>query len=162
MMKFLKKSGYTDYAGSSKYFRDDNKDIDQVVIDKQKRNIIWIQEFSKKIVTLVSILYVGITIYFGIVVSMSFQTGYVSGIDTFISEMNNTFRDIIGGYIVKSAVENVVKIGGNYYIGIIDAKIRNLQNQPIQQNIQPPHVEDPRPNPEVNDVHFESPDGNDI
>ena len=53
----------------------------------------------------------------------------MSGIDTLISEVNLTFREIVGGYIVKSAVENASKIIGNYVVGVIDAKLNAAREE---------------------------------
>ena len=51
----------------------------------------------------------------------------MSGIDTLIAENNSTFREIVGGYIIKAAIENAVKIAGNYYIGITDGRLKALK-----------------------------------
>ena len=59
----------------------------------------------------------------------------MSGIDTLIAENNATFRDIVGGYIIKAAIENAVKIAGNYYIGITDARLRAMKNQLVKEGI---------------------------
>ena len=34
-------------------------------------------------------------------------------LDTLISESNLTFREVIGGYIIKAATENAIKIAGS-------------------------------------------------
>ena len=38
------------------------------------------------------------------------QTGYITTLDTLIEETHTTFRDVIGGYIIKAATENVLRI----------------------------------------------------
>ena len=97
------------------------KDMKQ--IEKNKKYIVWIQEFSKKIVTVTFILYVLSMLFTLWLAYSTFETGVVSSLDTMISEINQTFRDVIGGYIIKSAVENSFKIGGNYFIGLANAKL---------------------------------------
>lgn len=132
------KSGYKDYASMSDYFTDENKEMmnkDIHDVEKQKKFIVWVQEFSKKIIIVVFALYIIMTLFCAYVVYKSWQLGIISGIDTLISEINNTFRDIVGGYIIKSAVENAIKIGGNYYVGIIDAKLKSMKHDLKKKDI---------------------------
>lgn len=126
----MKKNAYHDYAKASEYFTDDNALLEQEIRDaeKQKKFIVWVQEFSKKIVVVIFVFYILISLASVGLVIASFQQGFISGIDTLIAETNATFRDIIGGYIIKAAIENAVKIGGNYYIGICDARLRAMKN----------------------------------
>lgn len=102
-------------------------------IEKNKKYVSWIQEFSKKIVVVTFLLYFITSIFSIVLVYLSFQSGSISGIDTLIVETNNTFRDIIGGYIIKSAIENAVKIGGNYYIRMANNKLNILESK-IKEN----------------------------
>jgi hypothetical protein len=121
-----------DFAKASKYFStEDEKELyeDMDTLENNKRYIGWIQSFSKKIVSVTFCLYL-VSVAFSIgMVWYSFQTGTITGIDTFITESNTTFREVVGGYIIKSAVENAVKIAGNYYIGIADAKLNALREK---------------------------------
>lgn len=122
-----------DFAKASRYFSTDidDKDLyeDMDTLENNKRYIGWIQSFSKKIVSVTFGLYL-VSVAFSIgMVWYSFQTGTITGIDTFITESNTTFREVVGGYIIKSAVENAVKIAGNYYIGIADAKLNALREK---------------------------------
>ena len=59
---------------------------------------------------------------------LSWQQGNISGIDTLITEINTTFRDVIGGYIIKAAVENAIKIGGGYLISLYETKLNYMDN----------------------------------
>lgn len=122
----MKKTGYVDYRKASEYFSDKEEFLSQDIeaVEKQKKFITWVQEFSKKIVVVIFIMYIFSSISSLFLVYLSFTQGLISGIDTFISETNQTFREVVGGYIIKSAVENAVKIAGNYYIGICDAKLK--------------------------------------
>ena len=131
----MKKTAYKDYTKASEYFTDENELLQQEIKDteKQKRFVVWVQEFSKKIVVVTFIFYILISLISLIMVFMTMQQGYISGIDTLIAETNATFRDIVGGYIIKAAVENAVKIGGNYYIGICDARLRSMKNNMIKK-----------------------------
>ena len=112
-------------------FEPDVKSISEEMntIEKNKKYVTWLQEFSKKIVIVTFLLYFITSIFSIILVYLSFQSGIISGIDTLIVETNNTFRDIIGGYIIKSAIENAVKIGGNYYVGLANSKLKVLQTK---------------------------------
>lgn len=121
---------YHDFAANSKYFSTDNEN-EQVeeVLEKQKKFALWAQEFSKKIVVVIFLLYLAMSVVNVIFVYLSYKLGSMSGIDTLISEVNLTFREIIGGYIVKSAVENASKIIGNYTVGVIDAKLNAAREE---------------------------------
>lgn len=126
----MKKSVYKDYTKASEYFTDENpnlllNEIDDV--EKQKKFMVWVQEFSKKIVVVIFGFYLITSIISILLIYLSFQQGMVSGLDTLISEINTTFREIVGGYIIKSAVENSVKIAGNYYVGICNARLKALK-----------------------------------
>lgn len=73
----------------------------------------WVQEFSKKIVSITFGIFVIINLYVLIIITVSyFQTGDLQYIETLITEANQTFRDVIGGYIIKAATENAIKIAG--------------------------------------------------
>lgn len=88
-------------------------------ITKQRKFMRWIQEFSKKIVVVFFITYL---IILAILVLVIVKIGGRSGIDTMTTEINETFRVVIGGYIIKAAVENAIKIGSQAVLDKIDAK----------------------------------------
>lgn len=91
-----------------------NDDGAKRLIEKNTKFSEWIQEYTKKVVTLVFILYMIINVYILIMVFVAYKSsGYLQALDTLIMEINSTFRDVIGGYIIKAAVENVVKIAGS-------------------------------------------------
>jgi hypothetical protein len=133
----MKKKKYVDYTEASEYFTDDDKTLRDEIesVEKSKRFVIWSQEFSKRVVTVAFFLYIATTIFSLVIVYISFKEEMISGIDTLITETNQTFREIVGGYIIKSAVENAVKIGGNYYVGVSDAKLRALKERLQQKGI---------------------------
>ena len=128
---------YLDYAKQSEYFVDQNELLKKEIQDteKQKRFMVWVQEFSKKIIIVTFILYIGNTLFSAYLIYLSYTQGVITGLDTLISETNSTFRDVVGGYIIKSAIENAIKIGGNYYIGIIDARLRALKKDLKEKKI---------------------------
>ena len=88
-------------------------------ITKQRKFMRWIQEFSKKIVVVFFITYL---IILAILVLVIVKIGGSAGIDTMTTEINETFRVVIGGYIIKAAVENAIKIGSQEAVDKIDAK----------------------------------------
>lgn len=51
-----------------------------------------------------------------------FQSNELAMLDTLITEINTTFRDVIGGYIIKAATENAFKITGSIIDRILEAK----------------------------------------
>lgn len=117
---------YSDYFNSNddKYLKNDIKNV-----EKQKKFVVWVQEFSKKTVVVIFGFYILTSIFSLFLVYQSLQQGSISGIDTLISEINMTFREVVGGYLIKSAVENAVKIGGNYYVGVCDARLKSLKER---------------------------------
>ena len=73
----------------------------------------WIQEFSKKIVSITFVIFVVINLFVLAAITFSyFNSGDLLYIETLLTEIHQTFRDVIGGYIIKSATENAIKIGG--------------------------------------------------
>ena len=129
-LKFKELEPMIDYTIASKYYKDPEKSIKSDIdrIEEAKDYISWIQSFSKKIVTITFVLYVIVTIVIMILVAM--QTTMGGGdINTIYTEINETFRIVIGGYLIKAGVENTFKIGGNYLVGVSDAKLRVLKEQ---------------------------------
>jgi hypothetical protein len=119
-----------DYVKESEYF--DPKDIQTDIksVEKTKKTVIWMQEFSKRVVSTIFLVYVGVTLYTSIMIYLAMQaTGDASMVSLLLTETNSTFRDVVGGYIIKAAVENAFKIGGNYYVGVADAKLKALKER---------------------------------
>lgn len=124
--------GVKDYTESSQFYKDEYKGYKNEMekIEKHKTAFMWITEFSKKVITVIFIAYILMTIFMAIMIYLSMKmTGMLVGLETMISEMNTTFRDIVGGYLIKAGVENAVKIGGNYYVGVADARLRELRER---------------------------------
>ena len=71
----------------------------------------WLWEFSKKIVVGLFVIYVLTYLFSWILILLSGIYGWnVTFLDTLISETNSTFKIVIGGYLIKSMAENVIKI----------------------------------------------------
>ena len=74
----------------------------------------WLWEFSKKIIVGLFIIYVITYVYSYVLILLSAKFNWnISYLDTLISETNSTFKIIIGGYLIKSMMENVFKINKN-------------------------------------------------
>ena len=133
----MKKSVYNDYTKESEYFVDEQEVLKNEIkaVEKHKKFLVWVQEFSKKIVVIVFILYILATVFSLYLVYLSYRDGSLYGLDTLISEINQTFREVIGGYIIKAAIENAFKIGGNYFVGISNARLNALKSK-LGKNIE--------------------------
>ena len=70
----------------------------------------WVQTFTKKIVTITFFLFVIFQLFELLMILLQYTRGDLMYLDTFITETNETFRVVIGGYIIKAACENTVKI----------------------------------------------------
>lgn len=75
------------------------------------RNVVkWTWEFTKIVISTISIVWVFSTIFSAIMVYYAIKsTGQFSFLDTFIIENSTTFRDVVGINIVKSCIENIFK-----------------------------------------------------
>ena len=123
-------SAHIDYSKKSKYFKNDNDIVNELTqIEKQKKYVVWVQEFSKKIVTIVFVMFVIFSFAELGLIYLSFKGGYTVGLDTIITETHLTFRDVVGGYLIKAGVENAFKIGGNYFVGVSEAKLQMLREE---------------------------------
>lgn len=134
----MKKSVFKDYVKASQYFVDENEEVlkkEIESVEKTKNFFTWVQEFSKKIIVIAFIVYLINTIYTLVLVYLSYSQGMLTGLDTLISETNQTFREVIGGYLIKAALENVFKISGNYLVGISDARLNALRSNLEEKGI---------------------------
>ena len=113
-----------------------NLQEDAKKLEKSKNFFTWVQEFSKKVIVIVFGMYIITTIFSLILVYLSWQSGMISGIDTLITETNQTLRDIVGGYLVKAGVENAVKIGGSYFVTVTDAKLKETYGKIKSETIE--------------------------
>lgn len=96
-------------------------------IEKSNKFFNWIQTFTKKIVTITFVLFVVFQLFNLLLIFMEYQRGSLLFLDTFITESNETFRVVIGGYIVKAACENTIKI--------ITSLISSYLNKKYQEDV---------------------------
>lgn len=61
------------------------------------------------------------------------KQGFTDGFSTMISEINETFRVVIGGYLIKAAVENGFKITGSYFANINRMKLEAANVTPASE-----------------------------
>lgn len=105
-----------------KSYDDDLKDL-----EKTKKNFLWVQEFSKKIIIVIFLVYILYCIVSILLLVYSAYTGAISGFETLTTEINETFRLIVGGYLIKAGLENITKIGGNYYDNVNKIKLQKMR-----------------------------------
>jgi hypothetical protein len=121
--------------------------------DTLKKNVeflSWIQEFSKKIVFITFFIFILANIFFLVIVTIDFiKQGTIQYLDTYISEIHLTFRDVIGGYMIKAATENVFKIGGGYMESYMKTKTTIVEKQMMVKNgIKEEDIKEEEQNPE--------------
>ena len=75
-----------------------------------KNAMAWTWGFTKVIVSLLTVLYFIIMIYCGFVIRFGMsKLSMVTYLDTFMTEINETFRLIVGANVIKATIENVFK-----------------------------------------------------
>lgn len=71
----------------------------------------WLWEFSKKVVWTVTLLYTVSFVFAMVLCWRELQSiGNTAAITTLITESNETFRVVVGGYLIKAGIENACKI----------------------------------------------------
>ncbi len=75
---------------------------------RAQKPVKWLWEFSKRVVVITAALYF-ISCAYALIVCALWQD--TATIGTLISEANETFRVVVGGYMIKAGVENALKIG---------------------------------------------------
>lgn len=75
---------------------------------REKQPVKWLWEFSKRVVVITAVLYF-ISCAYALIICAIWQD--TATIGTLISEANETFRVVVGGYMIKAGVENALKIG---------------------------------------------------
>lgn len=95
----------------------------------------WLWEFSKKIVVGLFVIYILTYIFSWILILLSGIYGWnVTFLDTLISETNSTFKIVIGGYLIKSMAENVIKIKNTTSTTSSDDEVVD-ENETIDENL---------------------------
>lgn len=70
----------------------------------------WSLTFTKKVVTLVTVLWFFQLVYSAVIIWFAVQTqGNFSYLDTFITDNGESFRLIVGANIISKTIENVFK-----------------------------------------------------
>lgn len=90
----------------------------------------WSLTFTKKVITLVTILWAIQLIYSAILIWFAVQTqGNFSYLDTFITDNGESFRFIVGTNIVSKTIENVFKYNDG---GIFGHSVSSETNKYIE------------------------------
>ena len=82
----------------------------------------WLIEFSKKVVFGSFILYLASIVFIMVILYINNKAGNTTGFELFISETNTTFKIVVGGYVIKATMENILKIGGAKYQELVKIK----------------------------------------
>lgn len=70
----------------------------------------WTLTFTKSTILLITVIWAVMTLYDAIMITTAiFQIGNFSYLDTFITELNETFRIIVGVNLVSKTIENVFR-----------------------------------------------------
>lgn len=78
--------------------------------ETSRKYILWSLTFTKKVITLVTLLWSLQIIYSAVMIFVAIKTyGNFSYLDTFITDNGETFRLIVGTNIVSKTIENVFK-----------------------------------------------------
>ena len=119
------------------------KDGTEKVISENKSFIQWVQEYSKKIVTVTFVLFIIIEFVSLLMILIEYiRIGDSMHLDILIQEANLTFREVIGGYIVKAAMENVSKGFSAIMDKYFQYKIDSLEFESKQNQDEGPIMED--------------------
>lgn len=94
---------------NSDLYQDRNMDK---VNDNNTKFLGWLQSFTKKVVSIFSVLYILVIIVMVAMIAYQIRNGMADSLPTMITELNETFRVVIGGYLIKAGVENGFKITG--------------------------------------------------
>lgn len=101
------------------------------LIKQFKETLKWSLTFTKKVVTLVTIIWSIQLIYSAIMIWYAVQMqGNFSYLDTFISDNGETFRLLVGTNIISKTIENVFK----YNEGGIFGKSITEDTQEVDSN----------------------------
>ena len=86
----------------------------------------WSLSFTKKVIVIVTILWILQLTYSAIMILYAVKTqGNFSYLDTFISDNGETFRLIVGTNIISKTIENVFKYNEG---GIFGKSVRTTEN----------------------------------
>lgn len=87
----------------------------------------WATSFSVKILKLITILWASFLAYSAIVMTIAiFQTGQLVSLDTFISEVSETFRDAVVAILITRTVSNIFEFNNG---GLFGTSMREENNE---------------------------------
>lgn len=80
-------------------------------MSKSNKATRWLWEFSKRVVVVMALLYFISFVYAMATCCWAIQLAAdTTALATLITETNETFRVVIGGYLIKAGAENATKI----------------------------------------------------
>ena len=120
-------------------FVDDNEKNKSV--DKGFKFFNWTLSFTKTVVQIAFIIFILANLFImGMIIWHNIRTGELYSMDTYIDRVYEMFIAVIGGYIIKSAVENSIRIS---FSVINDYLEKKLQIQIDKDNTETLDVETP-------------------
>ena len=85
----------------------------------------WTLSFTKNVVQVAFILFVIANIFImGMIIWHNIRTGELYSMDTYIDRVYEMFIAVIGGYIVKSAIENSIRISFSVINDYLEKKLQ--------------------------------------
>ena len=113
-----------------KYTDDHEKDK---AVDKNFKFFNWTISFTKNVVQVAFIIFVIANVFIMGMITWNFvRSGELYSIDTYINEVFNMFITVIGGYIIKSATENSIKISFSVISDYLDKKL-NIERENLPE-----------------------------
>lgn len=128
---------------ANRYFKPDKKawkytNENNAITEEEKSESIqkhfkffnWTLSFTKNAVQVSFILFVIANIFIMAIATYSFlTTGALVGFETYINRVFDMFINVIGGYIIKSTMENTMKIGFSVLSDWLDYKYAKPQEE---------------------------------
>ena len=100
-----------DKINTSEKVKRDINDNNEDTVQKHFEFFNWSLSFTKNVVRACFILFLIVNIFITAMITVVFfTTQEITALETYITEVYNMFVTVIGGYIIKSAAENTVKI----------------------------------------------------
>ena len=113
-----------------KYTDDHEKDK---AVDKNFKFFNWTISFTKNVGQVAFIIFVIANVFIMGMITWNFvRSGELYSIDTYINEVFNMFITVIGGYIIKSATENSIKISFSVISDYLDKKL-NIERENLPE-----------------------------
>lgn len=134
IIKFLGED--TNYKPKTITEKDNNDALTETTYESLKFAS-WVQTFTKRIIVVTFGIFIIIDLITLIISIINcFQLADTTAVNNLITETNTTFRDIIGGYLVKSACENVSIGIEKALVRYINQKYNISADQQIEDDLQ--------------------------